>query len=144
MARILCAIGWAINAQATSLNGYYLGMIIAGIGAGVGDEEHLLEELVEADPLLRGDGGELRRAAPLLGLEALLAGEVALHAVEFRARRVGVVGELRGTRLEVHDLLEGALQKSFRFFVAQGRSVASAAARYRPVPACLFFDRART
>src|ERR1700749_699055 len=31
---VLCAIGWAINAQATSLNGYYLGMIIAGIGAG--------------------------------------------------------------------------------------------------------------
>ena len=31
---ILCAIGWAINAQATTLNGYYLGMIIAGIGAG--------------------------------------------------------------------------------------------------------------
>jgi MFS transporter, OFA family, oxalate/formate antiporter len=31
---ILCALGWLINAQATSLNGYYLGMIIAGIGAG--------------------------------------------------------------------------------------------------------------
>jgi OFA family oxalate/formate antiporter-like MFS transporter len=31
---VLCAIGWAINAQATTLNGYYLGMIIAGIGAG--------------------------------------------------------------------------------------------------------------
>ena len=31
---ILCALGWAINAQATSLNGFYLGMIIAGIGAG--------------------------------------------------------------------------------------------------------------
>src|SRR3569832_2766472 len=31
---ILCAIGWAINAKATTLNGYYLGMIIAGIGAG--------------------------------------------------------------------------------------------------------------
>src|SRR5437868_5835076 len=31
---ILCAIGWAINAEATSLNGYYFGMIIAGIGAG--------------------------------------------------------------------------------------------------------------
>jgi OFA family oxalate/formate antiporter-like MFS transporter len=31
---ILCAIGWAINAKATSLNGYYLGMIVAGIGAG--------------------------------------------------------------------------------------------------------------
>src|ERR1700755_124024 len=31
---ILCAIGWMINAEATSLNGYYLGMMIAGIGAG--------------------------------------------------------------------------------------------------------------
>jgi MFS transporter, OFA family, oxalate/formate antiporter len=31
---IFCALGWVINAQATSLNGFYLGMIIAGIGAG--------------------------------------------------------------------------------------------------------------
>ena len=31
---ILCGIGWAINAEATTLNGFYLGMIIAGIGAG--------------------------------------------------------------------------------------------------------------
>src|ERR1043165_3570762 len=31
---ILCAIGWVINAKATTLNAYYLGMIIAGIGAG--------------------------------------------------------------------------------------------------------------
>jgi OFA family oxalate/formate antiporter-like MFS transporter len=31
---ILCAIGWAINAEATTLNGYYFGMIVAGIGAG--------------------------------------------------------------------------------------------------------------
>src|SRR6267142_2681722 len=31
---ILCALGWAINAEATTLNGYYLGMIVAGIGAG--------------------------------------------------------------------------------------------------------------
>lgn len=31
---ILCAVGWVINAQATTLNGFYLGMIIAGIGAG--------------------------------------------------------------------------------------------------------------
>ena len=31
---ILCAIGWAVNAYATTLSGYYLGMIIAGIGAG--------------------------------------------------------------------------------------------------------------
>src|SRR5215468_7410493 len=31
---VLCAIGWAVNAYATTLSGYYLGMIIAGIGAG--------------------------------------------------------------------------------------------------------------
>ena len=31
---ILCAIGWVINAYATTLSGYYLGMIVAGIGAG--------------------------------------------------------------------------------------------------------------
>jgi OFA family oxalate/formate antiporter-like MFS transporter len=31
---ILCAIGWIINAKATTLNGYYLGMVVAGIGAG--------------------------------------------------------------------------------------------------------------
>jgi len=37
---ILCGIGWAINAEATSLNGYYLGMIVAGIGAG-GRVRHL-------------------------------------------------------------------------------------------------------
>src|SRR4051794_29422679 len=30
---ILCGIGWAINAEATTLNGYYLGMIVAGHGA---------------------------------------------------------------------------------------------------------------
>src|SRR6195256_6896195 len=31
---VLFGIGWAINAEATTLNGFYLGMIIAGIGAG--------------------------------------------------------------------------------------------------------------
>lgn len=31
---ILCAIGWVINSQATTLGGFYLGQIIAGIGAG--------------------------------------------------------------------------------------------------------------
>jgi MFS transporter, OFA family, oxalate/formate antiporter len=31
---ILCAIGWVINAKATSLTGYYVGMVVAGIGAG--------------------------------------------------------------------------------------------------------------
>jgi OFA family oxalate/formate antiporter-like MFS transporter len=31
---VLCAIGWVINAKATTLTGYYLGMVVAGIGAG--------------------------------------------------------------------------------------------------------------
>src|ERR1700743_2064931 len=31
---VLCAIGWGINAKATTLGGYYFGMIVAGIGAG--------------------------------------------------------------------------------------------------------------
>jgi MFS transporter, OFA family, oxalate/formate antiporter len=31
---VLCAIGWMINAKATTLTGYYTGMVIAGIGAG--------------------------------------------------------------------------------------------------------------
>jgi OFA family oxalate/formate antiporter-like MFS transporter len=34
IAGILCAIGWIINAKATTLGGYYLGMIVAGVGAG--------------------------------------------------------------------------------------------------------------
>ena len=31
---IFCGAGWAINAYATTLSGYYFGMIMAGIGAG--------------------------------------------------------------------------------------------------------------
>src|SRR5256884_8801084 len=31
---ILCGLGWVMNSEATTLNGYYFGMIIAGIGAG--------------------------------------------------------------------------------------------------------------
>lgn len=31
---VLCALGWIINAKATTLSGYYYGMTIAGIGAG--------------------------------------------------------------------------------------------------------------
>ncbi len=31
---LLCGIGWVINSYATSLNGFYFGQIIAGIGAG--------------------------------------------------------------------------------------------------------------
>jgi OFA family oxalate/formate antiporter-like MFS transporter len=31
---VLCGIGWVVNSYATSLTGYYIGQIIAGIGAG--------------------------------------------------------------------------------------------------------------
>jgi OFA family oxalate/formate antiporter-like MFS transporter len=31
---VLCGIGWVINSYATSLTGYYIGQIVAGIGAG--------------------------------------------------------------------------------------------------------------
>lgn len=31
---ILCGIGWVVNSYATSLNGFYIGQVIAGIGAG--------------------------------------------------------------------------------------------------------------
>jgi OFA family oxalate/formate antiporter-like MFS transporter len=31
---VLCGAGWAVNAYATTLGGFYFGMIIAGIGAG--------------------------------------------------------------------------------------------------------------
>ena len=31
---IFCGAGWAITSYATTLDGYYLGMIVAGIGAG--------------------------------------------------------------------------------------------------------------
>ena len=31
---VLCAVGWVINSQATTLGAFYLGQIIAGIGAG--------------------------------------------------------------------------------------------------------------
>jgi hypothetical protein len=57
---------------------------------GVGDEQHLLEQVVEVLLLLRRDVGELRGAAPLLGLEAL-AREVAAHAVRIRVRDVDFV-----------------------------------------------------
>ena len=31
---VLCAIGWVVNSYATSLTGFYVGQVIAGIGAG--------------------------------------------------------------------------------------------------------------
>ena len=57
----------------------------AKVELGVRDEENLLEELVEVRLLLGRDLGELRRAAPVLGLKAL-GGELALDAVGVRVR----------------------------------------------------------
>ncbi len=59
---------------------------------GVGDQQHLLEQVVQAAAFLGGDLCELRRPAPLLGLQVLLS--------EIVARAVGVgVGEV--------DLVDG-------------------------------------
>ena len=57
---------------------------------GVGDEEHLLEQVVEALGLLGRDLGELRRAAPLLGLEAF-GGELVADAIGVRVGQVDLV-----------------------------------------------------
>ena len=57
---------------------------------GVGDEQHLLEQVVEVRLLLRRDLGELRRAAPVLGLQAL-GGELGLDAVGVRVGHVHLV-----------------------------------------------------
>ena len=62
----------------------------AQVELGVGDEEDLLEQVAEVLLLLRGDGRELRRAAPVLRLEAL-GGELALHAVDVRVGHVHLV-----------------------------------------------------
>ena len=56
----------------------------------VRDEQDLLEEVAQVLLLLRRDGRELRRAAPVLGLEAL-GGELALHAVDVRVGHVHLV-----------------------------------------------------
>ncbi len=57
---------------------------------GVGDEQDLLEQDVEVELLLRRDLCELRRAAPLLGLQAL-GRELALDLVDVRVRQVDLV-----------------------------------------------------
>ena len=56
----------------------------------VGDEQDLLEQVVEVLALLGRDACDLRRAAPLLGLEAL-CGEVGEHPVGVRAGKVDLV-----------------------------------------------------
>ena len=56
----------------------------------VGDEQDLLEQLVDPLALLRGDARDLRRPAPLLGLEPL-GRELAEHAVGVRVRQVDLV-----------------------------------------------------
>ena len=73
----------------------------------VGDEQHLLEQVVEADPLLRGDLGELGRAAPLLGLQPV-GGEVGLHPVGVRVGQVDLVhgdDDRHARRARVRDRL---------------------------------------
>ena len=68
-----------------------LGVRVGGqLELGVRDEQDPLEEVVEALGLLGRDLGELRRAAPLLGLEAL-GGELVAHAVGVRVGQVDLV-----------------------------------------------------
>ena len=62
----------------------------AEVELGVRDQQDLLEQLVEPRLLLRRNGGELRRPAPVLGLEAL-GGELRLHAVRVGGRHVDLV-----------------------------------------------------
>jgi hypothetical protein len=57
---------------------------------GVRDQQHLLEQVVEAFALLGRDERELRRAAPLLGLQ-LLRRELGAHAVDVRVGQVDLV-----------------------------------------------------
>ena len=57
---------------------------------GVGDEQDLLEQHVEVELLLRRHVRELRRAAPLLRLQAL-GRELALDLVDVRVRQVDLV-----------------------------------------------------
>ena len=60
------------------------------IELGVGDEQQLLEQLVEIELLLGRDLGELGRAAPLLRLQPF-GGELGADAVEIRVRDVDLV-----------------------------------------------------
>jgi hypothetical protein len=57
---------------------------------GVGDEQHLLEQVVEVLLLPRGHVRVLRRPAPLLGLE-ILVHELLAHALRVRIRLVDLV-----------------------------------------------------
>ena len=57
---------------------------------GVGDQQHLLEQVVEVRLLLGGDLGELRVPAPLLGLQPF-GGELAAHPVGVRVGQVDLV-----------------------------------------------------
>ena len=56
----------------------------------VGDQQHLLEQVVEVLLLLRGHLGELRRPAPVLGLQPF-GGQLVLDSVGVRVRKVDLV-----------------------------------------------------
>ena len=62
----------------------------AQVELGVGDQEDLLEQVGEVVLLLRGHGRELRRTAPVLGLETL-GRELALDAIDVRVGNVHLV-----------------------------------------------------
>ena len=62
----------------------------AQVELGVGDEEDALEEVLEPGLLLRGHLGELRRAAPVLGLQPL-GRELGLDPVDVRVGDVDLV-----------------------------------------------------
>ena len=68
-----------------------VGLRVGGqLELGVGDEENALEQLFEVQLLLRRDLRELRRAAPVLGLQPL-GSELALDAVGVRVRKIDLV-----------------------------------------------------
>ena len=103
-----------------------LGLRVGGqLELGVGNEQHLLEQVVEALALLGGDERELRRAAPLLGLE-LLGRELGAHAVDVRVGQV--------------DLVHGDDDRHLGRARVRDRLLASAASRRRrrprPAPRC--------
>ena len=66
------------------------GRVRAQVELGVGDEQQLLEQLVEVELLLGGNLGELRRSAPLLRLQPFGC-ELGADAVEVRVRDVDLV-----------------------------------------------------
>ena len=96
---ILCAIGWAFNAQATSLNGYYLGMIIAGIGAG-GVYGTCVGNALKWFPDKRGLAAGITAAG--FGAVATTAGVTSMAVELARQTNTVLVGEVSAERFSVY------------------------------------------